>query len=76
MDSALKSCDALQAKMQAKLDATSSTDYTLTITTSEDLKGPKAVRSCEGNTKKADETTGQWVADAANEDRRMVCNEP
>ncbi len=52
MRSALKSCDALKAEMQAKLDATSSTGYTLTITTSGDLKGPKVVGSCEGNTKK------------------------
>ena len=76
MRSALKSCDVLKAEMQAQLDVTSITGYTLTITTSGDLKGPNVVGSCEGNTTKADETTGQRVADAANEARRMVCNEP
>jgi len=49
---ALKSCDALKAEIQAKLDAKSLTGYALTIMTSGDLQGPHVVGSCEGNTKK------------------------
>jgi hypothetical protein len=50
--SALKSCDALQAEIHAKLEANRLTGYTLTITPSGDLPGLQVVGSCEGNTKK------------------------
>jgi hypothetical protein len=49
---ALKSCDALKAEIQAKLDAKRITGYALTIMASGDLKGQHIVGSCEGNTKK------------------------
>ncbi len=49
---ALKSCDALKAEIQAKLDAKRITGYALTIMASGDLKGQQIVGSCEGNTKK------------------------
>jgi hypothetical protein len=52
ISSALKSCDALKAEIQSKLDAKNITGYALTIMTSGDLKGPNVVGSCEGNTKK------------------------
>ena len=50
--SALKVCDALQAEIQAKLDANHVTDASLTIMASGDLPGHQVVGSCEGGTKK------------------------
>ena len=47
-----KSCDTLQAEIQAKLDAKGITDYMLTIMARADVKGHHIVGSCEGNTKK------------------------
>jgi hypothetical protein len=52
MGSALKSCDALKAEIQAKLAAKGLTDYVLTTMTSGDVQGPEIVGSCEGNTRK------------------------
>jgi hypothetical protein len=51
MGSALKSCDALKAEIQAKLEVKSLTGYTLTIMTRGDLPGLPVVGRCEGNTK-------------------------
>lgn len=51
MGSALKSCDALKAEIQAKLEAKSLTGYTLTIMPRGDLPGLPVVGRCEGNTK-------------------------
>jgi hypothetical protein len=48
---ALKSCDALKAEIQAKLEAKSLTGSTLTIMTRGDLLGLPVVGRCEGNTK-------------------------
>jgi hypothetical protein len=52
LGSALKSCEALKAEIQAKLAAKGLTGYVLTITTSGDVPGPEIVGSCEGNTRK------------------------
>jgi len=52
LGSALKSCEALQAEIHAKLAAKGLTRYVLTITTSGDVPGPEIVGSCEGNTRK------------------------
>jgi general secretion pathway protein A len=52
MGMALKSCDELQAEIQAKLDAKSLTGYALTILASGDVQGHQIVGSCEGSTKK------------------------
>ena len=52
MGRARKSCDELQAEIQAKLDAKRLTGYALTIMAREDLTGQQIVGSCEGNTKK------------------------
>jgi hypothetical protein len=52
LGSALKSCEALQAEIHAKLAAKGLTGYVLTITTSGDVPGPEIVGSCEGNTRK------------------------
>ena len=48
----LKSCDALQAEIQAKLDAKRVTGSVVTIMTHGDAQGHHIVGSCEGNTKK------------------------
>jgi uncharacterized protein DUF1161 len=50
--SALKSCEALKAEIQAKLMAKGLTDYVLTVMTSGDIQGLDIVGSCEGNTRK------------------------
>jgi len=50
--SAHTSCDALKAKIRAKLGAKSLTGYTLTIMTRGALHGLQVVGSCEGHTKK------------------------
>src|SRR5215831_1391632 len=52
MGSALKSCEALKAEIQAKLVAKGLTGYALTVMTSKDLQGPDIVGSCENNTRK------------------------
>jgi len=52
LGSALKSCEALKAEIQARLAAKGLTGYVLTITTSEDVQGPEIVGRCEGNTRK------------------------
>src|SRR5262245_31927843 len=52
LGSALKSCEALKAEIQAKLATNGLTGYVLTITTSGDVPGPEIVGSCEGNTRK------------------------
>jgi hypothetical protein len=52
LGSALKSCEALKAEIQAKLAAKGLTGYVLTITTIGDVPGPEIVGSCEGNTRK------------------------
>jgi Protein of unknown function (DUF1161) len=52
LGSALKSCEALKAEIQAKLEAKGLTGYVLTIMTSGDVQGPEIVGSCEGNTRK------------------------
>src|SRR5262245_94255 len=52
LGSALKSCEALKAEIQAKLAANGLTGYVLTITPSGDVPGPEIVGSCEGNTRK------------------------
>ena len=52
LGSALKSCEALKAEIQAKLAAKGLTGYVLTIPTSGDVPGPEIVGSCEGNTRK------------------------
>jgi hypothetical protein len=51
LGSALKSCEALKAEIQAKLAAKGLTGYVLTITTSGDVPGPEIVGRCEGNTR-------------------------
>ena len=48
----LKSCDALQAEIQAKLDAKRVTGAVVTIMTHGDAQGHHIIGSCEGNTKK------------------------
>jgi len=52
MGKARKSCDELQAEIQAKLDAKRLTGYALPIMAREALTGQQIVGSCEGNTKK------------------------
>ena len=52
LGSALKSCEALKAEIQAKLVAKGLTGYEVTITTSGDVSGPEIVGRCEGNTRK------------------------
>jgi len=52
MGVAFKSCDELQAEIQAKLEAKSLTGYALTILASGDVQGHQIVGSCEGSTKK------------------------
>ena len=51
LGSALKSCEALQAEIHAKLAAKGLTGYVLTITPRGDVPGPEIVGSCEGNTR-------------------------
>ena len=52
MGRARKSCNELQAEIEAKLDAKRLTGYALTIMAREDVTGQQIVGSCEGNTKK------------------------
>jgi general secretion pathway protein A len=47
-----KSCDELQAEIQAKLEAKRLTGYALAILASGDVQGRQIVGSCEGGTKK------------------------
>jgi hypothetical protein len=51
LGSALKSCEALKAEIQAKLAAKGLTGYVLTIMTHGDVQGLEIVGRCEGNTR-------------------------